>query len=240
MALETKPRIAVLIWDLPLRIFHWLLVVAVLAAYSTAKQGGSLIDWHGYFGVLVLALLLFRLIWGVVGTIHARFASFLPTPAQLQAYLAGRWQGHGHNPLGGLAVLAMLATLFVVVGSGLFANDDIAFQGPWANLIDKAASDTLSAWHSLSFDALTVLIIVHLAALGFYRWHKQQNLVLPMLTGKKLLAETDAQISPAPYSSRFIVALLLALALTWVVYQGIPAFFADAQHTTPALTPSPW
>lgn len=239
MDLKPKTPIAVVVWDLPLRIFHWLLVVGVLGAYITAKLGGSLIDWHGYFGVLVLGLLIFRLIWGVVGTVHARFASFLPTPARLQAYLAGRWHGEGHNPLGALAVFAILGAVLLVAGSGLFANDDIAFQGTWANLIDKAFSDTLSAWHSLAFDVLTVLIALHLAAIGFYRWHKQQNLVLPMLTGKKLLAESDTSTSDN-YLSRFLFALVLALALTWGIYCGIPDYFSRSQSNAPPATTSSW
>ncbi len=193
MAIKPKTLIQVMVWDLPLRIFHWSLVIGVLGAYITAELGGSLIDWHGYFGALVLGLLIFRLIWGVVGTAHARFINFLPSPARLQSYLQGQWQGLGHNPLGVCAVFAILGAVLFVAASGLFANDDIAFQGSWAHLIDKARSDKISAWHSLSFDALIVLIALHLAAIGYYLWIKHQNLVLPMLTGNKLSAESSPQ-----------------------------------------------
>jgi cytochrome b len=239
MNLKPKTSIPVVVWDLPLRIFHWLLVVGVLGAYITATLGGSLIDWHGYFGVLVLGLLLFRLIWGVVGTFHARFANFMPTPARLQSYLDGRWQGVGHNPLGAFAVFTILATALFIAGSGLCANDDIAFQGTWANIIDKTLSDTLSAWHSLAFDVLSVLIVLHLVAIGFYRWHKQQNLVLPMLTGKKLLTESDANTADNCLT-RFLVVLVVTIGLTWGIYHGLPDYFSNSQSNTPPITTSSW
>ncbi len=235
MDLKPKTLIQVMVWDLPLRIFHWLLVLGVLGAYITAELGGALIDWHGYFGALVLGLLIFRLIWGFVGTAHARFINFLPSPARLQSYLQGQWQGEGHNPLGALAVFAILGAVFFVASSGLFANDDIAFQGTWVHLIDKALSDKISAWHSLSFDGLTLLIALHLAAIGFYRWYKQQNLVLPMLTGKKLLAESTPHTLDN-YLKRFLVVLVVTIVLTWSLYRGLPDYFSHAQSKPPATT----
>ncbi len=239
MDLKPKTPITVVVWDLPLRIFHWLLVVGVLGAYITATLGGSLIDWHGYFGVLVLGLLLFRLIWGFAGTFHARFANFIPTPARLLSYINGQWQGAGHNPLGALAVFAILITALFIASSGLFANDDIAFQGTWSNLVDKALSDTLSAWHSLAFDVLLVLIVLHLAAIGFYRWHKKQNLVLPMLTGKKLLAQSETNTSENCLK-RFLVVLAVTLVLTWSIYRGLPDYFSHSQTNIPPATTSSW
>jgi cytochrome b len=239
MDLKPKTSITVMVWDLPLRIFHWLLVVGVLGAYITATLGGSLIDWHGYFGVLVLGLLLFRLIWGFAGTFHARFANFIPTPARLLSYINGQWQGVGHNPLGALAVFAILITALFIASSGLFANDDIAFQGTWSNLIDKALSDTLSAWHSLAFDVLSVLIVLHIAAIGFYRWHKQQNLVLPMLTGKKRLFQSESNTSENCLK-RFLVVLAVTLVLTWSIYRGLPDYFSHSQTNVPPATTSSW
>jgi cytochrome b len=239
MDLKPKTSIPVVVWDLPLRIFHWLLVVGVLGAYITAKLGGSLIDWHGYFGVLVLGLLIFRLIWGVIGTFHARFANFIPTPARLLSYINGNWQGVGHNPLGALAVFAILATTLFVTGSGLFANDDIAFQGTWSNLVDKALTDTISAWHSLAFDVLLVLIVLHLATIGFYLWHKKQNLVLPMLTGKKLLVESETNTSDNCLN-RFLVVLAVTIVLTWSIYRGLPNYFSYSQSNSPPVTTSSW
>ncbi len=235
MAIKPKTLIQVMVWDLPLRIFHWSLVIGVLGAYITAELGGSLIDWHGYFGALVLGLLIFRLIWGVVGTAHARFINFLPSPARLQSYLQGQWQGLGHNPLGVCAVFAILGAVLFVAASGLFANDDIAFQGSWAHLIDKARSDKISAWHSLSFDALIVLIALHLAAIGYYLWIKHQNLVLPMLTGNKLSAESSPQTLDN-YLKRFLVVLVVTIVLTWSLYRGLPDYFSHAQSKPPVTT----
>ena len=235
MAIKPKTLIQVMVWDLPLRIFHWSLVIGVLGAYITAELGGSLIDWHGYFGALVLGLLIFRLIWGVVGTAHARFINFLPSPARLQSYLQGQWQGLGHNPLGVCAVFAILGAVLFVAASGLFANDDIAFQGSWAHLIDKARSDKISAWHSLSFDALIVLIALHLAAIGYYLWIKHQNLVLPMLTGNKLSEESSPQTLDN-YLKRFLVVLVVTIVLTWSLYRGLPDYFSHAQSKPPVTT----
>ena len=183
----------------------------------------------------MLGLLIFRLIWGVVGTAHARFINFLPSPARLQSYLQGQWQGLGHNPLGVCAVFAILGAVLFVAASGLFANDDIAFQGSWAHLIDKARSDKISAWHSLSFDALIVLIALHLAAIGYYLWIKHQNLVLPMLTGNKLSAESSPQTLDN-YLKRFLVVLVVTIVLTWSLYRGLPDYFSHAQSKPPVTT----
>ena len=99
----------ILIWDLPTRLFHWLLVLAIVALVVTGKAGGSWMEWHGRLGLLVLGLLVFRLLWGVMGSTYARFAGFFPTPAKVAAYLRGQWHAPGHNPLGACSVLALLA-----------------------------------------------------------------------------------------------------------------------------------
>ena len=130
-------KISVHIWDWPLRLFHWLLVLAVVGSFATGKLGGNLTDWHARLGGLVLGLLVFRLIWGFIGSTHARFANFFPTFSRLALYLRGEWQGVGHNPAGALAIFALLATLALLVATGLFANDDIGFEGPLFHLVDK-------------------------------------------------------------------------------------------------------
>src|ERR1035437_1681878 len=152
------------LWGLPTRLFHWLLVILIVAAYITAKIGGNAMDWHGRIGLAILGLMTFRLVWGFVGSHHSRFASFLPTPASVLAYLRGRWHGIGHNPLGAFSVFALLALIGLQLATGLFANDDIAFQGPLFNLISKELSDKLSGIHKLSINALIALIVLHLAA----------------------------------------------------------------------------
>jgi cytochrome b len=223
------------VWDLPLRIFHWLLALSVLASIVTGEIGGNLIDWHGRIGVLILGLLVFRIIWGFVGSTHARFASFFPTPAKIAAYLKGQWQGLGHNPLGALSVLALLGVLVTLVGAGLFANDDIAFQGPLFSLVDKSLSDKLSGVHALAFNVLAVLLVLHIAAIIYYARIKKHNLVVPMLTGKVAVPKDSAVSVSKAGVLRFVVALAFAGVVVWGVSNGVQQI-APAQ-AVPAVTP---
>ncbi len=207
------------IWDWPLRLFHWLLVLAVLGAYVTGKLGGLLTEWHSRLGGLVLGLLIFRLIWGVIGTTHARFLNFFPSFSRLAAYFKGGWQGAGHNPLGALAIIAKLTVLLLLVGTGLFANDDIGFEGPLFHGVNKDLSDKLSGWHSWLVNLMLGLVVLHVSAIIFYQWVKKTNLVLPMLTGNKQLPDTLAANSIGPVSPlRFVVALLVSTFVVWGVW----------------------
>lgn len=213
--------VTIQIWDLPLRLYHWLLAVAVSAAIVTGELGGGLIDWHGRIGLFVLGLLVFRVLWGFVGTPHARFSQFFPTPAKLLAYLKGQWQGHGHNPLGALSVLALLGVLATLVVAGLFANDDIAFQGPLFSLVSKSLSDKLSGLHAQTFNVLAVLLVLHLIAIVFHIKVKKNNLLAPMLHGKKVVPKAHA----IPYTRtglrRFLLALVIASSVVWGVNYGV-------------------
>lgn len=208
------------VWDLPLRLFHWLLALSVLSVAVTGELGGNLIDWHGRIGALVLGLLVFRLIWGFIGSTHARFASFFPTPAAVAAYLKGRWQGVGHNPLGALSALALLLVLAAVVATGLYANDDIAYQGPLFSLVDKSVSDTLTGWHARAFYALIVLVPLHLAAIVYYTRIRKHNLITPMLTGNKVVPKTLATKISGGGPIRFLAALIVAGVVVWGVSDG--------------------
>jgi cytochrome b len=178
------------IWDLPTRLFHWLLAALVVFSVVTAKVGGNWIDWHMRSGYAVLALLLFRILWGFVGARYARFAAFVRGPAAIADYVrrlrAGDAAAHaGHNPLGALSVLAMLAALLVQASSGLFANDAIASEGPLAKYVSGAASDFATRIHKLNQYPIFALIALHVAAVAYYHFAKRENLVLPMLTGDK-------------------------------------------------------
>jgi cytochrome b len=219
--------VTIQVWDLPLRLFHWLLALSVVAAIVTGEIGGNLIDWHGRIGVFIVGLLVFRIIWGFVGSTHARFASFFPTPAKIAVYLKGQWQGHGHNPLGALSVFALLGVLAALVGAGLFANDDIAFQGPLFGLVDKSLSDRLSGLHALTFNVLAALLVLHIAAIVFYVRIKKHNLVAPMLTGKVNVPKDRAVSVSKAGVLRFVVALAIAGAVVWGISNG-------AQHVAPA------
>lgn len=173
------------VWDLPLRLFHWSLVAAVSVAIVSGEIGGDLMDIHAKAGLTILALLAFRLVWGCIGSTHARFLNFVPTAASLRAYLRGRWHGHGHSPLGALAVLALLALLAAQAGTGLFGSDDIAFTGPLYGWVEEALALRLTGMHRQLANVLLALVALHIAAILVYLLVKKVNLVKPMLTGWK-------------------------------------------------------
>lgn len=227
------------VWDWPLRLFHWLLVLAIGAAVVTGKLGGALTDWHGRAGLLILGLLVFRLVWGFVGSTHALFSNFFPTPARIAVYLRGSWRGHGHNPLGALAVFALLGVLAVQVVTGLFANDDIAFQGPLCDLVDKSLSDKLTGWHSRAFYILLWLVGLHVAAIVFHARVKKHNLVIPMLTGNKQVPRAHAVPFAGFHLGRLLAALIVSGVTVWSVGNGLPVHLISTVDASPAADASP-
>ena len=195
------------IWDLPTRLFHWLLVVAMVAAFVTGELGGGLMDWHGRIGLGIVGLLAFRLVWGVLGSTYARFIQFFPTPAKIRAYLAGEWRGQGHNPLGALSVLGLLGIVGLQLATGLVANDDIAFRGPLLDLVGRDWSDRLTSVHHLVSKGILLLVALHVGAIMFYAHVRKHNLVRPMLTG-----EAEGEPAESAQGGGFL-ALLVALVL---------------------------
>lgn len=222
------------LWDLPTRIFHWSLAILVLAAFVSGKIGGNAMDWHGKFGLTILGLLTFRLVWGIVGSTYARFASFFPTPASVLAYLRGQWQGVGHNPLGALSVFGLLGLLAFQVASGLFSNDDIAFRGPLYDLIGKALSDRLTGLHKLSVNALIALVVLHLAAILYYTRVRKDNLLKPMLTGWREVAPGQGTSATGGGPIAFVIALLIALAAVYAASGSWLPAAPSAPVSTPA------
>nr|WP_201063189.1 cytochrome b/b6 domain-containing protein [Thiorhodovibrio winogradskyi] len=215
------------VWDAPTRLFHWSLALLVLAAFLTGLQGGNWMVWHERAGLAILALLVFRLVWGVVGSTYARFAEFLPTPARVLAYVRGGWHGLGHNPLGALSVFALLGVLLFQVLTGLFANDDIAFDGPLFALVSKGLSNSLAGLHRQAIWLIGGLIGLHVAAALFYTLVRRHNIIRPMVTGvKQVDAGSDADWAQ-PARGGGLPALLLALALAgavvWVAAGGLLA-----------------
>jgi cytochrome b len=207
------------VWDLPTRLFHGSLAVLIVASFVTVKVGGSLMVWHERLGYAVLTLILFRLVWGVAGGRYARFASFVRGPGAVIAYLRGAPQTPGHNALGALSVLALLAAVGFQAASGLFADDEIAFEGPLAFQVSSATSSLLTTMHRWNEKVILVLVALHLAAIVYYRFARGQDLVTPMIVGDALL--------PAPFPpSRDDLALRLralvlaaacAGAVAWIV-----------------------
>jgi cytochrome b len=174
------------VWDLPIRLFHWLLVVGIVMSFITVKIGGNAMEFHARVGYCVLVLIVFRICWGLIGSHHARFINFVPSPKGLLSYLSGKTKvGLGHNPLGALSVLALLFSVGLQALTGLFANDDIAFEGPFAKYVSNGTVELLTSIHHQNENILIALIVIHLCAILYYQKFKGENLIKPMLLGDK-------------------------------------------------------
>ena len=205
----------VLVWDLPTRLFHWLLVALVAVSFASGKIGGNAMPYHERCGEVILALLIFRVAWGFIGSSPSRFRTFLAGPAAVLRYaltLFRREPDHylSHNPLGGWSVMAMLLTMLIQAGTGLFANDDIATTGPLYKWVSKAASDRLTSIHHLNHDVIIIIIAVHIAAVLFHFIYKKENLILPMITGIKQSQGDSA--GEHPQQPLWLAALVAAVA----------------------------
>ena len=226
----THPRIR--LWDLPTRLFHWLLALCVAAALISAQIGGDFMDWHGRIGLFIVGLVVFRLVWGVMGSTYARFAQFFPTPARLKAFKSGAWRGVGHNPLGALSVLALLGLLAFQATSGLFSNDDISYVGPLADLVSKDMSNRLTGLHKLASNGIYLLIGLHLVAIVFYALVKKDNLVKPMVTGWKDVEQAD-QVPAATGGGA--LALIVALGLAAAAVYGASGLWLPVPPPSPPV-----
>jgi len=187
------------IWDLPTRLFHWLLVICIAGAVICVNIGGYWMQWHAYCGYAALSLVLFRVLWGFIGALHSRFITFVPSPARLIAFLTGKQGGGlGHSPLGSLSVIALLLVVGIQASTGLFTDDDIAFQGPLAKYVSNATVSLLSSIHALNSNILFGLIGLHLLAIAYYQWVKRVSIVMPMIQGdKEVDVERDGSGLPA-------------------------------------------
>ncbi|QPF72007.1 cytochrome B [Roseateles sp. DAIF2] len=225
---EGKALRPVRVWDLPTRLFHWLLAACVIGSVLSAKLGGNAMVWHMRLGYAVLALIAFRLLWGLVGGRWSRFAQFVPGPGRLWRYLRGRsrpadFAEVGHNPLGALSVLAMLGWLLLQVGSGLIADDEIAITGP---LVRFVSLDTSLAWtsHHKSWGqwGLYLLLGLHLLALLYYGLVRRRNLPAAMWHGDKTLAPAVPAARDGAATRLLALALLAACAagVAWLVSLG--------------------
>ena len=217
---QTTMLLPMRVWDLPTRLFHWLLVPLLPASYVSMKL--NLMDLHMALGHAMLALLLFRWVWGFVGSDTARFGHFLGNPAEaLRQLLRLRVPEPdtriGHTPAGGWMVLLMLLLLSVQVAAGLCANDGGASEGPLAKYVGQTWSDRLSLVHALNFKLIFAAAALHLAAISIYTFAKRQNLARPMVTGKKRL--------PAAMRAPRMASPLLALAIA-VVAAAVSAVVA--------------
>ncbi|MCL2589365.1 MAG: cytochrome b/b6 domain-containing protein [Betaproteobacteria bacterium] len=230
------------IWDLPTRLFHWLLVLLTIAMFITGFLAGnqaftdfifrfmggrSPLDSHALFGKAIAGLLAFRLVWGVIGSTYARFAQFVPGPARVFAYLRGQWHGLGHNPLGAFSVLGFLALMLFQVGTGLVIDSEAPFTGPLNALVCKNAwacqniAKPSVGWHVFTAWLIVGLTSLHVLSIAFYAVVKKNNLLFPMFTGYKAI--NDPSLEPAHGGGwlAFIVSLLIAAGAVWVANGGL-------------------
>jgi cytochrome b len=211
------------VWDLPVRLFHWIVAVLVAVSIITQEIGGNAMEWHFRAGYAVLALIAFRLIWGMVCTRYARFSDFAHGPSTILAYLRGESSRsgkrfHGHNPVGSLAVFAMLAVILIQALTGLLSNDDIASEGPLVKFISKDLSDKFTWFHTeVSARVVYFLIGIHILAIAYYYIGKKQNLVKPMITGDKDI-DGDAPSANDSWGMRLLAAGILALCAAAVYF----------------------
>jgi cytochrome b len=216
------------VWDLPTRLFHWLLAGAVIGAVVTAKVGGNAMVWHTRLGLMVLALLVFRLAWGVVGGHWSRFGSFAYGPASVRAYLrgdsgpGGRFDV-GHSPLGALSVFALLGVLALQVATGLVADDEVATVGPLNRFVEVTTGLKATAWHERVGQYLIIAWAVgHVGAVLYYLQARGRNLIAPMWHGDKRLAP-DTPASTDGWRQRALAAALMAVGLAlagWIARLG--------------------
>jgi cytochrome b len=222
------PVQTVRVWDLPTRLFHWLLATAVIAAIATAYIGGNAMAWHFRLGYAILALLAFRLLWGVVGGRWSRFASFIYHPGTVLRYLRGRqregeYLDVGHSPTASFSVFALLAILLVQVATGLVADDEIDNVGPLNKVVSADLAGKASSWHVDYGQWLIIaLAVVHVAAILYYLARKGINLVGPMFSGDKALPP-GTPASADGTAQRLLAVVVLAVCaggVTWLVKLG--------------------
>jgi cytochrome b len=215
----TSPPRIILVWDFPTRLFHWLLVIFVIISFVTGNIGGNAMLYHSWSGFAILVLILFRLIWGFVGSGESRFVTFVKDPFAVVRYamsLLRRDSPHylGHNPLGGWSIIAMLCALAIQATTGMFANDDIATEGPLYEWVSKATSDGLTRIHRLNQEVIIALVSIHVLAVLFYFFYKRENLVKPMITGVKQWRGTE----PEPVTGHTWIAATITGLVGLAVY----------------------
>jgi cytochrome b len=209
------------VWDLPVRLFHWLLAALILFSWWSVHNHHT--DWHIWSGCGILTLLIFRLLWGFVGSSTARWASFIRGPSAVRDYLRGQWTGVGHTPLGGLSIVALIAAVAIQAGLGLFAQDeDGIYLGPLSTLVSSDTSDRVRDLHETWFNILLALIILHVAAILFYRL-RGRHLTKSMITGKAVLDPGTAPMKPGKWWVALICLAISIGIVRWII-AGAPPF----------------
>lgn len=210
-----------LVWDIPVRLFHWLLVTCIFAQWFTAEVLDDAMDVHFYIGYFTLGLIIFRLIWGFVGTKYAKFSSFIAGPKAMSSYLSSLVSGQhtfsvGHNSVGGLILPAVIILVGLQAISGLFTSDDIVYSGPYYDSANADIQQWMQWLHHNIFDVLLAIIGLHIVAIGWYLFFLKQNLIRPMLDGKKAVAEKDS-IGHSQLIKAILIMCLVAIFIYWLV-----------------------
>ena len=218
-ATSGKPH-KIRVWDLPTRVFHWALMLCIVGLFITANVGGNAMVWHFRIGLTVLALLLFRLVWGLVGGRWSRFGAFIYSPRSIINYLKGNSKPEhlvGHTPAGAGSVFALLTILLAQVGSGLISDDEIAFAGPLTRFVSGATVNLATNYHkNIGKWIILALVVLHIAAIVFYL-RKKQNLIKPMLHGDKQL-EAAVPSSRDDAASRITALVIFGICIGFVMW----------------------
>ncbi|MEM9502002.1 MAG: cytochrome b/b6 domain-containing protein [Pseudomonadota bacterium] len=220
--LTPPPQRTVKVWDLPVRLCHWGFALLLPALWWTAEN--SEWAWHKICGLALLSLLVFRITWGFVGSRTARFVDFIRGPRSVLAYLRGEWPIRlGHSPLGAVGTVVLLLAMSLQVSFGLFAGDPFdGATGPLNPLVGVMTADMLTDWHETFFEVLLWLVGVHVAAIAFYAVVKRNDLVRPMINGRRLVADGIEGITPASTGKAAVVLLLSIGLVAWVAFGAPP------------------
>lgn len=227
MDAQTDSSVRQLVWDLPLRVCHWALAIAVAGSFVTHEIGTTAFAWHAWFGYATVVLVAFRIAWGFVGPAHARFGDFVRGPRAAWTYARGLFPRRGagappahfagHNPLGGWMVLLLLGLLLVQSVAGLFANDEIINAGPLYGYVESSTSDAISRWHRELSDWILVAVGLHVAAAFYYLLVRRENLIGAMITGYKRGLPPGTGISRQRVGVAVVLLAVASGALWWVV-----------------------
>jgi cytochrome b len=220
---DDRPLSPVRVWDLPTRLFHWVLVLLIALQYATGQFGMLDMRWHYWLGYVTLALIVFRVAWGFAGSQTSRFSDFVRSPAVVARHVLGYFgkvppSSVGHDPLGGWSVLVLLACLLLQSVSGLFASDDISEEGPFAQSVGDKTVRLMRRVHDWNQYVLLMLIALHVVAVLLHLLLKHDNLIGPMFSGRKLLADSPSLRFVAAWRALWLLVLcaLAVLALAWI------------------------
>jgi cytochrome b len=207
------------VWDLPVRVVHWLLACLIVFSWWSVHHHHT--DWHIWSGCAILTLLIFRLLWGFVGSSTARWSSFVRGPRAIRDYLRGGWTGIGHNPLGALSVLALFGALAVQVSLGLISEDeDGLYTGPLFRLVSMDTSDKARDIHELWFNVIVGLVALHVAAIIFYRF-RGKHLTKPMITGRAAIGPGTQPMQRGKWWVA-VICLAIGIGITRWIIAGAP------------------